>query len=84
MQMLTQMMQRSHAILWEHYAKKMDFPMLINLMKYSCFVWEMQSKSEIIQKYVAKIRNFPEFMSWIKNNLDNDDVSVLVNERGLG
>jgi len=64
--------------------KKMDFPMLINLMKYSCFVWEMQSKSEIIQKYVAKIRNFPEFMSWIKNNLDNDDVSVLVNERGLG
>lgn len=83
MQMLTRMMEDSHRILWDYYTAKNDYPMLVTLMKYSSFVWEMQNMTDSINEYSDKIKNNVGFMSWIKDHLDNDDVIVLINERGI-
>ena len=83
MQMLTRMMEDSHRILWDYYTAKNDYPMLVTLMKYSSFVWEMQNMTDCIKEYTEKIKNNTGFMNWIKKHLDNDDVIVLINERGV-
>ena len=83
MQMLTRMMVDSHRILWDYYTANNDYPMLVNLMKYSSFVWEMQNMTAFIDEYAEKIKNNAGFMNWIREHLDNDDVMVLINERGI-
>jgi hypothetical protein len=83
MQMLTRMMEDSHRILWDYYTGKNDYPMLVTLMKYSSFVWEMQNMTDNINEYSEKIKHNVGFMNWIKDHLDNDDVIVLINERGV-
>jgi len=83
MQMLTSMMEESHRILWDYYTAKNDYPMLATLMKYSSFVWEMQNKTASINAYAEKIKSNAGFMNWIREHLDNDDVIVLINERGV-
>jgi len=81
--MLTRMMVDSHRILWDYYTANNDYPMLVNLMKYSSFVWEMQNMTAFIDEYAEKIKNNAGFMNWIREHLDNDDVMVLINERGI-
>ena len=82
-QMLTKLMIEAHVVLWNYYSERKDYFMLVELMKYSSFVWEMQNLTDLISEYIVKIKNDPDFMSWIRAHLNDDDVSVLINERGL-
>ena len=82
-QMLTKLMIEAHVVLWNYYSERKDYSMLVELMKYSSFVWEMQNLTDLISEYIVKIKNDPDFMSWIRAHLNDDDVSVLINERGL-
>lgn len=73
-QMMLPMLNDSHRILWDYYIKVKEYPLLVNMLRHSIYVWELNNADAKINLYVDKMKNNKEFMEWMRNNVQyNED-----------
>ncbi len=73
----------SHKILWEYYKQNQNYEMMVKILRYSCFVWEMNNRPERIAYYMEQLKDDKAFMLWCNDHLSNEDVVSLIKDRGL-
>ncbi len=82
-QMILPMLNDSHRILWDYYMKIKEYSLLVNMLRHSIYVWELNNADAVIYLYIDKMKNNEEFMEWMRNNVQYNEDALLI-ERNWG
>lgn len=67
-QRLQALLNKCHNLAWKYWSKQNRFDQLLNLFRYSSFVWRLCGEISQEQKYIDKLHLNPEFIEWFKSN----------------
>jgi DNA repair exonuclease SbcCD nuclease subunit len=79
-QRLKSLLTRCHDLAWLYWSKQRRFDHLLNLFRYSSFVWRLCGDLENEQENINKLQSDPNFIEWFKNN-SNSTNSIYYNQR---
>lgn len=67
-QRLHKLLNRCHALAWQYWSAQGRFDQLLNLFRYSSFVWRLCGEIKQEQKYIDELHSNIEFIEWFKLN----------------
>ncbi|MCU0441612.1 MAG: metallophosphoesterase [Bacteroidia bacterium] len=67
-QRLSSLLTKCHNLAWRYWSKQNRFDKLLNLFRYSSFVWRLCDETEHEKKYIEDLNSNQEFLDWIDNN----------------
>lgn len=70
-QRLKSLLNKCHKLAWLYWKKQNRFDQLLNLFRYSSFVWRLYGLIEIEKKYIDELYLNSDFLEWIKFNKNN-------------
>jgi len=70
-QRLLSLLNKCHRLAWQYWAKQKRYEQLLNLFRYSSFVWRLCGAVEQEQKYINELHSNSEFIEWFKLNKKN-------------
>lgn len=62
------LLNKCHDLAWEYWFKQDRFDQLLNLFRYSSFVWRLCGETDQEQRYIDKLYLNPDFIEWFKSN----------------
>jgi len=79
-QRLQALLNKCHILTWEYWSGQKRFDQLLNLFRYSSFVWRLCGEIEFEQVYIDELHSNTEFIDWFKMN-KNDTNSIYYEQR---
>lgn len=79
-QRLHKLLNICHRLAWQYWSKQKKFDQLLNLFRYSSFVWRLCGETEIERKYIDELHFNAEFIEWFKSS-KNDINSTYYEQR---
>jgi len=67
-QRLQSLLNKCHSLAWQYWSKQNRFDQLLNIFRYSSFVWRLCGTVEKELKYIDELHSNPEFIEWFKSN----------------
>ncbi|MBI3232694.1 MAG: metallophosphoesterase [Bacteroidetes bacterium] len=67
-QRLQTLLNKCHKLAWQYWSKQNRYDQLLNLFRYSSFVWRLCGESDQEQKYIDELHLDPKFIEWFKSN----------------
>lgn len=67
-QRLQSLLNKCHKLAWKYWSNQNRFDQLLNLFRYSSFVWRLCGTIDQEQKYIDELHLNPEFIDWFKSN----------------
>jgi predicted MPP superfamily phosphohydrolase len=67
-QRLKSLLTKCHNLAWQYWSKQKRYDHLLNLFRYSSFVWRLCGDTEEEQENINKLQSDPSFIDWFKNN----------------
>ncbi|MBF0761696.1 metallophosphoesterase [Dysgonomonas mossii] len=67
-QRLVTLLNKCHNLAWEYWSKRNGFDQLLNLFRYSSFVWRLCNSPEEELIYLNKLYENPDFREWLEKN----------------
>ena len=67
-QRLKPLLNQCHKLVWKYWEQQNQFDQLLNLFRYSSFVWRLCNATEEELEYVNKLQSNPTFIDWYENN----------------
>lgn len=67
-QRLRSLLNRCHRLAWKYWSMQNRFDQLLNLFRYSSFVWRLCGEIDQEKKYIDELHLNPEFIEWFKSN----------------
>lgn len=74
------MPHKCHKLVWQYWEQQNQFDQLLNLFRYSSFVWRLCNDVDEELKYVNILQSNSEFIGWYENNKNNIN-STYYNQR---
>lgn len=65
-QRLQSLLNKCHKLAWQYWSLQKRFDHLLNLFRYSSFMWRLCGKIEEEKKYIDELHTNPEFIEWFK------------------
>lgn len=79
-QRLQTLLNKCHRLAWQYWYKQNRFDQLLNLFRYSSFVWRLCGAIEQEQKYIDELHSNSDFIKWFKTN-NNDTNGIYYEQR---
>lgn len=79
-QRLKPLLNQCHKLVWQYWEQQNQFDQLLNLFRYSSFVWRLCNDVDEELKYVNILQSNSEFIGWYENNKNNIN-STYYNQR---
>lgn len=70
-QRLQPLLSKCHSLAWKYWHMQNQFDQLLNLFRYSSFVWRLCGSIEQEQKYIDELHSNQLFIEWFKTNKNN-------------
>ena len=70
-QRLHVLLTKCHLLAWEYWDKQNQYDQLLNLFRYSSFVWRLCGEVELEKKYLDELQQNVEFLDWFRFNKNN-------------
>lgn len=67
-QRLKPLLNQCHKLVWQYWDRQNQFDQLLNLFRYSSFVWRLCNATEEELEYVNKLQSNSEFIDWYERN----------------
>ncbi len=67
-QRLKPLLNKCHKLVWQYWDKQNQFDQLLNLFRYSSFVWRLCNATEEELGYINKLQSNLEFIDWYEKN----------------
>lgn len=67
-QRLETLLTRCHKLAWEFWYKQSRYDKLLNLFRYSSFVWRLCGEIKLEKQYIDLLYENKDFMNWFKSN----------------
>lgn len=62
------LLNKCHKLAWKYWSKQDRFDQLLNLFRYSSFVWRLCGETEQEQNYIDELYMNSDFIEWFKSN----------------
>lgn len=70
-QRLQSLLNQSHRLAWRYWEEQNEYEQLLNLFRYSSFVWRLCGDKEEEQGYIDELYSNPQFLDWFNLNKTN-------------
>lgn len=80
-QRLQSLLNKCHRLAWEYWFRQNRFDQLLNLFRYSSFVWRLCGAIELEQKYIDELHSNSEFIKWF--NINKNDINSIYYEQRI-